>query len=370
RSKPPAPTEPDSDRVVIGKPTASGGTYKWFFLPGTIAEVTGRSGEQVRIRLDRDLSVWVDASEVRELPIGTPAPTRIAGNARVVARSSEVSDLVIPMAERPPFIVHEGTESLTLELFGTTANTDILNLASADSIVRRVTWEPVGEGRARYVVALREAPFGYLVRWERGALVLRLRRAPRIADPKRPLQGLTIAVDAGHPPAGSTGPTGLYEPVATLPIAQRLKAILESRGATVVMPRTTAAPLGLPDRPELARRANAHAFVSIHLNALPDGINPYTAHGTGTYYFNPRAEPFAREVQRGMVRHMGLRDLGINYDNLAVLRPTWMPAILCEGAFVMLPEQEALLRMPEFQQAYAEGVAEGIERYFAGFVRR
>ncbi len=77
-----------------------------------------------------------------------------------------------------------------------------------------------------------------------------------------------------------------------------------------------------------------------------------------------RAEPLAREVQRGMVRHMGLRDLGINYDNLAVLRPTWMPAILCEGAFVMLPEQEALLRMPEFQQAYALGVAEGLGEYF------
>ena len=59
------------------------------------------------------------------------------------------------MAERPPYIVHEGTETLTLELFGTTANTDILNLSSADSLVRRVTWEPVGESRARYVIALR-----------------------------------------------------------------------------------------------------------------------------------------------------------------------------------------------------------------------
>ncbi|MCC6930571.1 MAG: N-acetylmuramoyl-L-alanine amidase [Gemmatimonadaceae bacterium] len=366
RSKPPAATEPDSDRVVIGKPTPSGGTYKWFFLPGTVAEVTGRSGEQVRLRLDRDLSVWVDAAEVRELPLGTAAPVRVAGNARVVSRSPEVSDLVIPMAERPPYIVHEGTESLTLELFGTTANTDIINLASADSLVRRVTWEAVGEGRARFVITLREPPYGYLVRWERGALVLRLRRAPRIANPNRPLQGLTIAVDAGHPPAGSTGPTGLYEAVATLEIAQRLKPLLESRGATVLMTRTTSTALGLSDRPELARRANAHAFVSIHLNALPDGVNPFTAHGTGTYYFNPRAEPLAREVQRAMVRHMGLRDLGINYDNLAVLRPTWMPAILCEGAFVMFPEQEALLRTPEFQHAYALGVAEGVEHFFAG----
>jgi len=218
-------------------------------------------------------------------------------------------------------------------------------------------------------VSLHAAPFGYLVRWERGALVLRIRRAP-VVNPVRPLQGLTIAVDAGHPPGGSTGPTGLYEAVATLAISQRLKTMLESRGATVFMTRTAPGALGLADRPELARRAGAHAFVSIHLNALPDGVNPFTAHGTGTYFFTPRSEPLARAVQRGMVRRMGLRDLGINYDNLAVLRPTWMPAILCEGAFVMMPDQEALLRTAEFQEAYALGVVEGVESYFRGLVGR
>ena len=67
-----------------------------------------------------------------------------------------------------------------------------------------------------------------------------------------------------------------------------------------------------------------------------------------------------------MVRHMGLRDLGTNYDNLAVLRPTWMPAVLCEGAFIMIPEQEAALRTAEFQDRYALGVVDGIEAYFKG----
>ncbi len=362
-------TAPDSDRVIIGRPVASGGTYKWFFLPGTVVEVTGRSGDMVRARVDRDLSVWFDGADVRELPTGTAAPVRVAGNARVVSRGAEWSDLVIPMAERPPVAVTETADALVLELYGTTANTDILNFDSRDAIVRRVTWEQVGEGRARYVVSLHAAPFGYLVRWERGALVLRIRRAP-VVNAGRPLQGLTIAVDAGHPPGGSTGPTGLYEAVATLAISQRLKTMLEARGANVFMTRTAPGALGLADRPELARRAGAHAFVSIHLNALPDGVNPFTAHGTGTYFFTPRSEPLARAVQRGMVRRMGLRDLGTNYDNLAVLRPTWMPAILCEGAFVMMPDQEALLRTAEFQEAYALGVVEGVESYFRGLVGR
>jgi N-acetylmuramoyl-L-alanine amidase len=358
---------PDSDRVISARPVASGGTYKWFLLPGTVVELTGRSGDMRRARLDRDLEVWLPASEVRELPAGAPAPVRVAGNARVVSRG-EWSDFVIPMADRPAYALEEHDEGFVLDLFGTTGNTDILNLASADSIVRQVTWSQPGRDRVRYVIATHVPPYGYVVRWERGAFVLRMRRAP-LVRPERPLAGLVIAVDAGHPPGGSTGPTGLYEAAATLPISERLKALLEARGAQVFMTRTGAAAVPLGDRPEMARRAGAHAFVSIHLNALPDGVNPFTAHGTGTYYFNARAVPLARAVQRGMVRRMGLRDLGINYDNLAVLRPTWMPSILCEGAFVMLPEQEALLRTPEFQQAYALGVAEGLETYFRALRR-
>jgi N-acetylmuramoyl-L-alanine amidase len=143
-----------------------------------------------------------------------------------------------------------------------------------------------------------------------------------------------------------------------------LKRILEERGATVIMTRTTDSAVALGDRPIIARRANAHAFVSIHLNAYPDGVNPFNAPGTGTYFFRTHSEPLARNVQRGMVSQLGLIDLGVNYDNLAVVRGTWYPAVLCEGAFIILPDQEAALRNPEFQERYARGVADGIESYF------
>jgi N-acetylmuramoyl-L-alanine amidase len=67
-----------------------------------------------------------------------------------------------------------------------------------------------------------------------------------------------------------------------------------------------------------------------------------------------------------MVAAMGLPDLGVHYDNLAVVRTTWMPAVLCEGAFIIVPEQEAALRSPVFQAAYARGVVDGIVAYFKG----
>ena len=255
--------------------------------------------------------------------------------------------------------------TLVAILYGVQANTDIINYIGGDSLVRRVRWYQETSDRARFEIDLSRAPYGYLPMWNRGAFTLRVRRPPAV-DAARPLHGLTIVVNAGHPPAGSTGPTGLYEPVPTLAISQRLKTILAGRGARVVMTRTTAEPLALTIRPVLARRAGAHAFVSIHLNALPDGVNPFTAHGTGSYYFHPSSEPLAREVQRGMVRRMGLRDLGIFYDNLSDLRHPWMPSVLCEGAFIMIPEQEAAVRVPEFQERYALGVADGLEAYFRG----
>jgi N-acetylmuramoyl-L-alanine amidase len=40
-----------------------------------------------------------------------------------------------------------------------------------------------------------------------------------------------------------------------------------------------------------------------------------------------------------------------------------MPAILTEGLFMMLPDQEAALRSEEGQRLYAEGVFEGVEAF-------
>jgi len=352
---------PDTDRVIIVRPVPNG-TYKWFLFPSTTLQATGRIGDMVRVRLDAGLEAWVAASDVTDLPPGTPAPRRTAANARIVGGRDWV-DVVIPTGERPAFDVREEGNRLVLILYGVQANSDIIGSTADDSLVQRVRWYQETSDRARYEIDLARAPYGYLPGWDRGVFTLRVRRPPAI-NASSPLKGLTIVVNAGHPPAGSTGPTGLYEPVPTLAISERLKTILELRGAKVVMTRATAAPLALAIRPVMARRAGAHAFVSIHLNALPDGINPFTANGTGSYYFHPSSEPLARAVQRGMVRRMGLRDLGIFYDNLSDLRHPWMPSVLTEGAFIMMPEQEAAVQTAEFQERYALGVADGLEAYF------
>jgi N-acetylmuramoyl-L-alanine amidase len=356
------PSAADTDRVIIGRPLA-GGTYKWFFLPGTVVPLVARAEGSARIRLDHDLDVYVDSADTRDLtPDSSTPPRRVASNVRVRGAPLGV-DVVIPVGQRSPYFVEESDRAITVTLYGVRGNTDVINYAPTDTMVRTVEWVQETFDRVKITVNLRAAPYGYLVLFENNALVLRLRGRPAI-DGRHPLAGLTIAVDPGHPPIGSTGPTGLWEPQATLPVGFALKRLLEERGATVVMTRTTDSAVALGDRPIIARRANVNAFVSIHYNAYPDGVNPFIAPGTGTYFFRTHSEPLARRIQVGLVSQIGLQDLGVNYDNLAVVRGTWYPAVLCEGAFIMIPDQEAAMRTPEFQERYARGIADGLERYF------
>ena len=355
-------TGPDApDEELIARPVPAG-TYKWFLLPGTALAVTGRNGDYSRVRLDSRLEAWVSTSDLHPLPSGWVPLRRVTGNARLEAHPEYV-DLIVPMAGRPPYFVDEGMNELAVTLYDTMINTDIVNYGGNDSLVREAKWTQEANDRGHFTLQLSSPSYGYLAFWQNGSFVLRVRRPPHI-DGSAPLKGLTIAIDPGHPPIGATGPTGLYEPVPTLAVGLIVQQMLEARGAKVFMTRTTPDPVALGDRPVMARKANANALVSIHLNALSDGIDPFTSNGTGAYYFRSHSIPLARELQRAMIARMGLRNLGINYDNLRLARPTWMPAVLCEGAFLMIPEQENALRTPEFQKLYATAIVDGLESYF------
>lgn len=353
----------DTDKVIHAA-TIIDGTYKWMLLPGTTLDVTGRQNGFTRVQLDNALQVWVNDSDVQLLPEGSPLPRRVTGGFRVQP-AADWADVVIGVGERPAHLVESEGRTITLTLYGTQGNASISPILGGDSLIRRINWEQVGSDRLKVTMTLSQPMFGWLSMWDesRRAFVLRVRRAPRI-DPRKPLEGLVIAVDPGHPPAGATGPTGLYEGDAVLPVGQMVADMLRARGAMPVLTRTSLAAVDLNIRGVMARQANAHAFLSIHLNALPDGVNPFLANGTSTLFFHQPSEPLARAVQRAMMARFGLRDLGVHYQNLAVARPSWYPSMLAEGLFLMMPEQEAAMRQPAFQRVYAEAIVAGVEEYF------
>jgi N-acetylmuramoyl-L-alanine amidase len=139
--------------------------------------------------------------------------------------------------------------------------------------------------------------------------------------------------------------------------------MLERRGATITELRPDTATVGLMDRVVMGFESDAHLFVSVHFNAFPDGVNPFENQGTINFFYWPQSVDFARHFQRELVAEVGLPDRGIRFQNLALPRIWWMPSVLTETLFMMIPEHEAALRDERFQQRLAEAHMRAMERF-------
>lgn len=350
------------DGITPGR-SAPGGAYTWFFAAGTRGRVSGRLNDDLRLRLAEGVEAWIPVAEARPLPPGTPAPRARVGALTILPTADRVLAR-IPLGERVPYLVQEDDRRLALYLYGAEGDVDWIRYGPVmrDSLVRRVDWQHETGGVMRLDFDLARPVWGYRTRWSGQDLVLEIRRPPAI-DPSNPLRGRLIAIDPGHPPLGATGPTGLREADANLAVSQALARMLERAGARVVLTRTADVPLELGRRVPIADSLGAELLVSIHQNALPDGLNPFPSHGTSVFYNQPRSLLLARAIQRRLVEQFGLRDLGAARGDLAVTRATWMPAVLTEGLYIIMPEHEAALRTEKGREMYARGVVEGIRDY-------
>lgn len=354
-----------SDGIVVGRPVPFG-PYRWRFPTGSRAEVEARVGDRVRLRLAPGLAAWVSAEDVQLLP-AAPRPRSAVGDLSLEPEEGKVI-LRIRLASALPVHVEEPDDhTLLLTLYGALGNTNRIAHGAGQEVVESVRWEQGPGPTWRLWLRTRSPVWGYRVAYEeegtrRAVLRFEIHRPPAI-DRNRPLRGRRIAIDPGHPGAGAYGPTGYYEGDANLAIGRRLAELLRAEGAAPILIRDDTLPLGLYHRTSIAEDAGAELFVSIHNNALPDGVRPFGREGTSTYYYHPHSRQLAERVQEGMLRTMGLRDLGVYWGDLAVVRMAWMPAVLAEGAFMMHPRHEAALRDPAFQEAYARGVLEGMRAF-------
>jgi N-acetylmuramoyl-L-alanine amidase len=352
---------PDSLIVATAIP-GSGTPYHWTFPNDTRLTLTGEREGAYRVRLTEDQSVWVDARSVRLLPAGAPEARGTIGAVRVVPQAEWV-DLRLAMTERLPARVLLEGSFLTVEVFGGESRTNWLYYGTEDPFVRRATWDQVRDDVYYVRMELASPAWGWRTFYDRdGTLVVRVRRPPAI-DARRPLAGIHVAVDAGHPPGGAIGPTRLTEAEANLAIAKQLVRMLRDAGARVTETRPDTAAVALGARPVTAEQAGAQLLVSVHNNAFPDGVNPFTNSGTTAFYNAPQSLDLARHMQREILRELGLRDLGIARADLALVRPTWMPSTLTETMFLMVPQQEAALRNPQVHERIARAHFRAVEAF-------
>jgi N-acetylmuramoyl-L-alanine amidase len=347
------------------------GPFHFFWPQGTLVAITGQRGNQYRVRLAPDRSAWLPVADVRLLPEGTPVPGGGIGSARFSPQSSYV-DLRIPLPERLPYHVEEpGFNTLQVDVYGGTSLVNFFQFGGLDPLIQRAGWSQPSDSVFRVTVELSQPTWGYQAFHDAsGGLVVRIRRPP-VFERAQPLRGLLIAVDAGHGGSDKTtiGPTRLAEADANLAIALALKPRLEAAGARVLMTRSTDVFLDLAARTQMAEDANADILVSIHNNAFPEGVNPFDNSGTSAYFFQPHSIDLVQQLQRELLVELRLRDIGYGRADLALVRPTWMPAALTETSFMMIPEQEAALRNPQVIERIARAHLRALEAFVRGRIR-
>jgi N-acetylmuramoyl-L-alanine amidase len=171
-----------------------------------------------------------------------------------------------------------------------------------------------------------------------------------------------VIIDPGHGgnDPGAIGIGGLQEKNIILPISQRVAQILQQNGLQVVMTRNSDFFVTLQGRVDMAERANADVFVSIHANSV--GLGRPDVSGLEVYYYDSGVE-LARVVKNNILQSVNVRDRGIRRARFFVLRKTSMPSILVETGYVTGQEDAAKLRDPQYQNQMAEGIARGILQY-------
>ncbi|HEX7713201.1 MAG TPA: N-acetylmuramoyl-L-alanine amidase [Bacillota bacterium] len=345
--------------------------YLLFPPDGTLLQITGRIGDEYRVRLTKTKTVWVSSSQVRMLPEGTtPAPVVVGA---VSVRADNHSTIIrIPLGRKIPFAIDPDFEGdhVDLSFYGAFSNTDLITNPSA-GIIKSIRWFQDDEETYRLrVYTIPKGWWGYDARYEGTTFVLELRTPPPVTSNDSPLAGLSIAVDAGHSPdSGAVGVTGYLEKDANLAQALNLKQKLQTKGADVIMIRKGDEGVPLGKRPQIAWQNRADILISLHNNSLPDGGNPFIKRGFGVYYFTPMSLALAKEVHTAYSEIFGpgsefdLPDDGLYYDNLALTRTPQMPSILVESAYMIVPEEEEYLKTDGFRSACANAIISGLERY-------
>ena len=231
-----------------------------------------------------------------------------------------------------------------------------------------------------------------------------------------------VVIDAGHggPDNGMTGPIGtpawFVEKDVVLSVAKQVASVLRARGVDVLMTRTTDTLIALSDRGRIANSNRGDVFISIHVNA-PGSRTAAGARERGfeTYFLAeaktederrvqdmenesvkfetganaPKGDPLsfiitdmaqnehlressdlAQTIQNGLIDVHPGPNRGVQQANFAVLRGSYMPAVLVELGFGSNQSEATFLSDQDNQRALARNIAESVVAYLAHYESR
>ena len=352
-----------------------GGAKLGTLQSGVRIVVMGKVGDQYRVRLGDEMEAWLPEDFGRLLPPETPQPHSLVGTLGVSGNDKE--DIVtVALEQRLPYLSQQtvNPSQIIVDIFGATSNTNWITHQLSGRGVKIVTWNQVAADQYRLTIALNyQQHWGYDIGYDNNAtLRIAIRRPPVVVSPDSLLKGLTIALDAGHggENIGAYGSTGVMEKFITFSVIQHLDSLLKSKGANVVLTRTTDETISMANRTERVTTSGAKILVSVHANSIGNTSDPELTKGTSAYYRYIGFQPLAN-IMYGKMLELGLDQFGlVGSFNFSLNAPTQLPNALVETAFLSNPEDEMLLLDDSFRLRIASQIVKGLEVFVATYGER
>lgn len=354
---------------------------------------------------------WTDGPKARLLVDFSGQPTyKLTRSANPPRLTIEVSDTAVPASLSQPPASHPVAARIG-SLPGKSPNSLRLSVDLKNPAVPHYHIENQPEG-ARMVVEWSANPSSAQPQAQaqpKPAVAQASQKPAAVAlKPKAPAP-FVVAIDAGHggKDTGAIGPNGVYEKDVVLAIARKLADFIRAQpGMKAVMVRSRDEFVDLRHRAQIARKAHADLFVSLHADAYEKtdvrGSSVFTLSDTGASSEAARwladsenaalvdgvklkdkgktlasvlvdlsknatqeasdkaAEKVLRELRKDFEVHHG----DVQKAGFVVLKSLDVPSMLVETAFISNPDEERNLNDAKHQERIARAVFKGIRAYF------
>lgn len=191
------------------------------------------------------------------------------------------------------------------------------------------------------------------------------------------LKNKIICIDPGHGGAdvgaiGTLNGEKIYEKDINMAIAKPLRDLLKAAGAKVIMTHATDKDVyaayaddakELQARCDIANKAGADAFVSIHIDSFAN-----TAIDGTTVYYHPKTSKdllLAQRIHYAIINNLAIPDRGVRANDLYVNVHTKMPSVLVEMGFISNTHRLKMLTSSWGAKSIANSLYEGLLDYFA-----
>ncbi|MGL5316702.1 MAG: N-acetylmuramoyl-L-alanine amidase CwlD [Peptostreptococcaceae bacterium] len=198
-----------------------------------------------------------------------------------------------------------------------------------------------------------------------------------------PVTNKVIILDAGHggiDPGKLSNDKLIQEKSINLAITLKLRELLESSGAVVILTREDDSSLytedgnkttrqkyneNLKNRKKIIQESKADMFVSVHSNAFTES----KYYGAQTFY--PKGKEESQELSKyiqgelkRVVDNTNNREIKPTED-IYVLKENEIPSVLIECGFLSNDKEAKLLNDEDYQEKIAWAIYVGIQKYFS-----